>query len=302
MNKLVLLLFTVGLIHSVVAQTNTSNVYLFEMKKVNEREYKFENPQYLTAFNPSGYNNQPTFFSSSELAITVQLPGEDQTEIYLLDLYAKTRTKVTETIESEYSPTQMPDLFNFSSVRVETDGRQRLWQFPIDRLNNGKPIFKYINNVGYHHWVNSRRVLLFLVDDPNELVLADIATDETTKLMSNVGRCLQTLSNGNLAFVHKITPNTWQLKQMNVYDRGNKTETIVNTLPGSEDFLVLNDGTFLMGSGSKLFKYNPLVDKEEGWREIADFKFYNIQSITRLALSRDNRIAIVSENKGIGGF
>lgn len=292
----------VGISAKSFAQNTTASVYLFEMRKLSDREYKFRNPRYLTDFNPYGYNNQPEFFSNGELAVTVKMPNENQTEIYLLDLYKKAKYKVTETIESEYSPTLMPDLFSFSGVRVETDGTQRLWQFPIDRLSNGKPVFKYIENVGYHQWINSGKVILFLVDDPNELVIADVATDEVKKLMSNVGRCFKVMPNGNLAFVHKVTPRTWYLKQLNVYDQTPRAETITTTLPGSEDFVVLDDGTFLMGSGTKLFKYNPVTDNDKGWREIADFRYYGIQQITRLALSKDGKLAVVSEGRTGTGF
>ncbi|MEL6718285.1 MAG: hypothetical protein AAFP82_06190 [Bacteroidota bacterium] len=297
--RLILLLSSLLIASTVFAQDVESNIFLFDIQKKSERDFAFKNPQYLTDFNPLGYNNQPKFFNSGEIYISVKEPNEEQTEIYQLNLYRKSKSKVTETAESEFSPTLMPDLFNFSAVRVEQNGDQRLWQFPVDRLDNGKPIFKYVTNIGYHHWINSRRVALFLLgegENQNSLAIADVATDQVTPLVSNIGRCFQTMpSTGNLLFVHKVSPRTWYIKQLNAYDKYAKGEIVAQTLPGSEDFVVLEDGTFLMGNGSKLFKFHPSYDTDKGWREIADFQYYGIRNITRLALSDDGKIAVVTE-------
>ena len=278
------------------AQDLTSNIYLFDMKKKSEREFTFDKPRFLTYFNENGYNNQPAFINNGELYISVRYPNDDQTDIYLLDLYRKTKSQVTETVEGEFSPTLMPDLFSFSAVRVEQNGDQRLWQFPTDRLDNGKPVFKYITNIGYHHWMNSRRVALFLVgNNTNELAVADVATDQVTTILKNIGRCFQTSSKGDLLFVHKVSPRTWYIKKLNTYDKFDKGEIVAQTLPGGEDFVVLDDGTFIMGNGSKLFKFHPSFDNEKGWQEIADFDYYGIRNITRLAVSDDGKLAVVTE-------
>ncbi len=283
---------------SSLAQPVVSNIYLFDIQKKNEREIQFSNPVYLTEFNSRGYNNQPTFVSSGELFFTTQYPNEKQTDIYLLDLYRKTKSQVTQTLESEYSPSVTPDRFSFSAVRVEADGTQRLWQFPVDRLSNGKPVFKYVNNVGYFQWLNSQKIALFLTGDEPRLAIADVRTDEVKELTRNIGRCLKVVPRtGHLAFVHKVTPRTWYIKSMNIYDPNFKSDIIIPTLPGSEDFVLLDDGTYLMGSGSKLFKYHPVYDNEKGWKELADFRYYSIKNITRLALSQDGKLALVNEEK-----
>jgi hypothetical protein len=74
--------------------------------------------------------------------------------------------------------------------------------------------------------------------------------------------------------------------------RGGDPRPVVNTLPGAEDFAVLDDGTLLMGLDSKIFKFNPLRDVT--WTEVADLNYYNIGGITRLAVSRDGKIAVVA--------
>src|SRR5690606_9853788 len=106
---------------------------------------RLRNPQFLTNFNANGYNNHPVFFSDNELYISAQSPLDAQPDLYLLDIDRKTKTRVTSTPSGEFSPARMPDFYNFSAIRQEIAGRDtvlRLWQFPIDRLTNGKPVFK----------------------------------------------------------------------------------------------------------------------------------------------------------------
>ncbi|MEM6699284.1 MAG: hypothetical protein AAF599_12850, partial [Bacteroidota bacterium] len=40
---------------------------------------------------------------------------------------------------------------------------------------------------------------------------------------------------------------------------------------------------------------HPSDETDTGWREIADFQYYGIRNITRLALSDDGKIAVVTE-------
>lgn len=270
---------------------NTS-VYAFKMMQQGGK-YHFTSPKHLSSFNPKGYNNQPNFVDNNTLYMTVQFPEDSQTDIYELDLSTNKIARVTRTIEGEYSPTLMPNGRSFSAIRVEADGAstQRLWQFPIDRTNNGKPVFADIEGVGYHQWLDLQKVALFIVGQPHKLMIANQKTGSAVELLDNIGRGFQKIGSEQLAFIHKVTEDTWYIKEMNSYTY--RFKEIVQTLPGSEDFIYLRDGTFLMGNGSKLYKFNRLFDKE--WKEIADFKYYGITNITRLAISENGTIAIVDK-------
>jgi len=268
-----------------------SDVYAFSMKKLDDTTYNFSNPRFLTNFNVDGYNNQPFFVGANEIYLTVQFPDEVQTDIFSLNLENNQLTQITATVESEYSPTLMPTRNEFSSVRVEADGQstQRLWKFPMNRSTVGEPVFRNIPGVGYHHWVNQYKAALFVVGQPTTLVLANTLTGSTIQLMEDVGRGMNRLPGDNLAFIHKMNDQTWMLKEMDTYTY--RAKDIVRTLPNSEDFLYLDDGTYIMGNGSKLYKFNKLTDQY--WVEIADFRYYGIKNITRLALSSNGTIAIV---------
>lgn len=282
---------------ALMAQLPQSNIYLFNMQRTADTVWEFTQPRFLTGFNPEGYNNQPEFFSENELYISSQLPSQAQPDLYLLNLADRTKERVTETKEGEFSPNRMPDYYSFSAIRQEFMGPDtviRLWQFPIDRLTNGRPVFKYLRGIGYYAWINSKQVAVFVVDNPSYLALANVDTDELVPIATNTGRCIRKLPNGNLAYVQKSEySNAWRLMEVSLYQREFQPREIVPTVSGSEDFAVLPDGTFLMGHGSRLYKFNRFRDTE--WVEIADLRFYNINNISRLAVSPDWKIAIVAD-------
>lgn len=297
MNKFLIPISLLLMTYSAVLQAQTSSqVYLFDLLRTSDTTYRFSDPKLLSGFNPDGYNNQPAFFSDNEIYLSVRRAADTQTDIYALDLSAQTLVQVTETAEGEFSPKRMPDYYFFSAVRQEFingDTIQRLWQFPIDRMSPGKPLFKYINNIGYFQWINGNQVALFLVDTPNKLVVADIRTDEQTEIATRVGRDFKILRSGSIAYVQKYNFGDWAImeKTLDPYGRDATPSKIVNTLPGSEDFEILRDGSFIMALGSKIYRYNRFFDEE--WREIADLRFYGIRNITRLAVSPGDKIAIV---------
>ncbi len=269
------------------------DLLLLSMSRQNDSSWRPAAPRFLTAFNPKGYNNQPQFFSTNELYLTVQLPADTtQTEIFALQLPARPPGRITATTTPEYSPTPMPGGKAFSAVRVEADGAQRLWAFPLDRSDNGRPLLPNIRNVGYHCWLRDTLVALFLVgenDEPHALAMAGISRQAMQRVAFNIGRCLQKMPDGRLAFVQKATEQTWFIK---AYDPLKKTsDIIVKTLPGSEDFVFLPDGTLLAGSGSKLFQYRP--GRHTEWKEMYDLSRFGVRNITRLAVSPDMKLAVV---------
>jgi len=276
------------------AQLPNTNIYLFKMEQVNDSLFNFKNPQYLTNFNPLGYNNQPHFVSNNELYISVEdVRDQSQTDIISLDLKSKVRTLVTNSEDREYSPTLLPEKYYFSCVRQENDGfdTQRLWVFPIDRSTNGKVILKNQDKIGYHCWLTNESVALFIVGPPHYLALANTQDGTVMKLTSNIGRSLQKLPNGNLAYLHKATETNWTIKELDVNTL--RSKTIVAARRGSEDFIVLKNGTIIMSQGHRLFKYQ--IKKDTRWLEIADFSKLGLNNIKRIAVSPDgNNIALVN--------
>ncbi|MCB0575177.1 MAG: hypothetical protein KDC61_11505, partial [Saprospiraceae bacterium] len=74
------------------------DLFLLSLTKNTDQSWQPIAPRFLTSFNPKGYNNQPCFFSNTEIYLTVQNPADtSQTDIVALDLLSRTRTQVTAT-------------------------------------------------------------------------------------------------------------------------------------------------------------------------------------------------------------
>lgn len=272
------------------AQLPGTNVYSFDMDNINGA-VSLRNGTFLSSFNKNGYNNQPSFING-EIYLTSNWKEEGQTDIIALDVSSSTLNRVTATPESEYSPTLMPDKDHFSVVRVEQDGNdsQVLWKYPIDRSTDGETIFDNITNVGYHTWVNRNLVGMFLVGDPHTLVVRNVFADHNKVLAQNVGRSLHT-KGGNLIYIEKTSNDAWYIMSYNSYSE--EYNKIIQTLPKREDFLLLHDGTILMGDGSAIFAYNGKY--HASWVQIADLSTYGIQNITRLATDNEKLVLVDSE-------
>lgn len=276
------------------AQLPSTDIYLFDMAKNSQGQLIFLNPKLLNGDNIGGYNNQPNFIGNNIYLTTRTLSDTLQTDIYALDIDNYLKSKVTATKQSEYSPNPMPDGKHFSVIRVQENGDQLLWKYPIDRSNEGSAIFSNIKNVGYHFWLNDYTVALFLVGEngqPHKLVLGDTKTNTSKFIITSIGRGFQKLPNGNLAFIYKRFDNRWSIRELNRVNF--RTRDLVLAKANSEDFVILKDGTILMGQENKLFKYN--LNFDTYWVEVADFAKYGIYDITRLAV-KGGKLALISVN------
>lgn len=268
-----------------------TNVYMLDLE-FRDTLIKFGSPKFLTDFNRNGYNNQPAFLSNSELLMTVQMEGENQTDIYLFDLEKKTKLRMTKTAESEYSPKPAPGDLYFSVVRVETDaeGSQRLWQYPLDRADSGRPVFRFLRGIGYYQWLDRFTVALFNVGNANNyLSIGNTRDGKTRQMAPNIGRCFQVSPNGRLAFIHKVTKDRWVIKALDKSTM--KTDEIIRTVPGSEDFAILQNGALIMGKGSRLYTYHP--NRDSDWIEMVDLRNLGIYNISRIE-ARGKKLVLVS--------
>ena len=285
--------FFIAIINSsALAQAPSTDVYLFDYKLGGD-EVELSNPKLLSHFNDGGYNNQPSFFEDDLLYLSSNYKGENNTEIYSLDLRSNKLIRVTKTTQSEYSPTKMPDGKHFSVIRQKNTQPmdQHLWQYPLDRSGEGQAIIEDLTNVGYHCWVGPYKVIMFLVDDPNKMVEYNIATGDQEIIANDIGRSLHRRGNV-LYYLEKVSRKFWYIKAYNfVY---NTVEVVTQALREKEDFAITEDGTFLMSSGAFLFAFSP--DKDKTWRKVVDLKEYGLSNVSRIALT-NNKIAMVNESK-----
>ncbi len=268
-----------------------SQVFVFHLNKSANGKYFLEDPRWISSFNPNGYNNQPAFINGWWL-LSSRLPGTGQNEIVALDLPTKSLRWITDTEESEYSPSPIPGQsgLNFSTVRVETDSSQFLWNYQYNSDPQMTHLISKESKVGYTSWINPNKVALFLVNDPVSLVIGDLQTGKTDFITSRIGRCLKADDTGSLFFTQRITDNApWQIKKL--ANGGFRPELITTTPSENEDFIILEDGSLLIGGGTVLYRFQPGVSTT--WEFVADLALYGAKSISRLAMNKYNEIAIV---------
>lgn len=304
---IVALLMAIGLGLDAIAQTPTpsptpaatppaSDIFVIDVKtkldrKTKTEELQFGEPKKISEV--AGYNNQPSFLPDGKAILYTSFRNK-QTDIYRYDLSTGQTTQVTNTPESEYSPTLMPDKKHISVVRVEADGTQRLWKFPLTGGNQPSLIIENIKPVGYHHWINDHSVALFVLGGtgkPNFLEVYDLHTGKSEFVTESPGRVLTKVPNQNsFSFVDKVSDKSWEIKAFDL--RMRTSASMSATLPGVEDYAWLPSGKLIMAKDSKLFAILPLSGAQ--WEEVADFSKAGLKRVTRIAVnSSGGRIAVV---------
>lgn len=262
-----------------------SDIFIIDVK--GEVKLKLGQPIKITS--EAGYNNQPSFLPDGESIFYTSIKDK-QADIYRYDIRSGSTTQITRTPESEYSPTLMPDGKSISVVRVEADGTQRLWKFP---LAGGEPslILENIKPVGYHLWIDDHTLALFVLGKPNTLQLADLRTGKAEVIADNPGRVLRRIPNDDkFSFVQKVSDQEWLVRSFDLKTR--EMSTIIKTFPSVEDYAWTPEGLLLMANGSKMFSRQK---SDWAWVEITDFSNAGLKSISRIAVSqKGDRIAVVA--------
>jgi hypothetical protein len=213
-----------------------------------------------------------------------------QTDIAAFDIGKGTTTKVTNTRESEYSPTPMPGRNALSVIQVEEDQRQRLWAIDIDS-GEMELLFPDVEPVGYHDWFSDKDVAMFILGDSFDLYTARLGTEGSRLIASNIGRTIRRHPrSGEVLFVDK-NQAPWQIAAIDTAN-GN-LRTVMPLFPDSEDFTVDSNGSYWTGNGSKLYRRSP---GDRGWKLMTDFRDFGVDNISRLATHLDSgQISFVSE-------
>ncbi len=253
------------------AQAPSTDVYLAELTTADDG-LQIGPPRNIT--RRPGYDNQPAFTPDGQALLYTSI-RDDQADIYRVALADTTHQQVTDTPESEYSPTPRPG-GGITVVRVEADGTQRLWQVAADGTNP-EMVLPDVAPVGYHAWANRHQVALFVLGEPPTLQLADTRVPSPDTLARRIGRSLQTIpGRAAISFVQQTSDTTTAIHELDV--NAHATRPLTDAPDGGDDHAWLPNGALLMARGSTLHRWTAAT----GWQPVADLA--PLTDVTRLAV------------------
>ncbi|MEX2282147.1 MAG: hypothetical protein WEE89_06665 [Gemmatimonadota bacterium] len=240
--------------------------------------------------NRAGYDNQPHFSSDGRSILYTARIGNTQTDIFRYDLRSNKSTQVTQTPESEYSPTPTP-IGGFSVIRVEADSTQRLWRFN-DNGSNPRVLLPTVRPIGYQAWMDGNSLVLFVLGSPATLRIGDVRTGRADSLAANIGRAIQKVPRyAGASFVQRAPDSTMWVQRVHGPTRA--VRPIARLPAGGEYHAWTPRSALLATSGSKVLEWTPI--NGGSWREVADYAGQGIR-LSRIAVSpRGDWIAVVGE-------
>jgi Tol biopolymer transport system component len=244
----------------------------------------------------TGYDNQPSFSADGQRILFAANHDGKQTDVFVFDRATSRVAQLTQTAANENSPTYLPvgagEAGGFSVVRTEPDKTQRLWRFDAQG-RNPQVVLTDVKPVGYHAWVDSDRLALFVLGPPSTLRIASVKSGKAEIAADNIGRSLHRVPGSRLvSFVHREPSGEYWIKQIDVDSK--TIEPIVKAVEGSpeRDMAWHPDGKMvLMASGTKILSW---TRGAAGWTEVYDTARHQLGAVTRMAVAPNgDAIAIV---------
>ena len=295
--KLIMTLFGI-IAFSVSAQMPGFDMFVGDLK-LQEHLLEVQNLKALT--NRNGYDNQPLFLADGQsLLFTSAVTKNDieQTDSMLMSLKTNKLVNLTNSTESEYSPTEMPFGNSFSVIRAVGD-KQKLWRYPLNPTSStaipASELLTDINPVGYHAWIDNKQVILFVLGEPHSLQLANINTQTSKVLDKNIGPSLFAIPNSSLmsytAATGKGDDIKWQLKS---YDPTTAEISVLTHLPEGAYYYAWTENGFAIAAVESTLLQWDMANSAKGWQPFADVSEQCSKGVTRLASNRQNsKIAVV---------
>lgn len=281
-----LLLFLAFLV--TYSQPNT-DVFLFDIKASNN-SIALSNTRNISAND--GYDNQPSFLDSN----TILYAGtrNSQTDIVKYIINYDSKIFINHTEGGEYSPLKIPNRNEVSAVRLDPDGKQRLYAYNLKNGESNELVQDLV--IAYYTWFDEN-IIVGAVIEENGLNLYAINLEEgwSRKYATNVGRSFHKIPNSNLiSFISKEN-DVWQIKSLNPITGA--TRLIANTMKDVEDICWLNNKTILSGKESVLYKLT--LRKDNNWKKVTDLNSKGISKITRLVTNPESNMLLIAGDVGI---
>lgn len=274
------------------AQVPDTDIYIANFS-FEEDKLIFDKLHNIT--NRTGYDNQPFFHPENKWLYFSSIRNEGQSDVYRYEWENNRTYRVTETFEDEFSPQMIPGKNAFSTVRVELNQKQRLWQFDI--LNPSMPelLIPDVERVGYSAWIDKYNLILFLVaqdEKEHELLHVNLKNSKKQLIDKHIARGFAVRhEKKQLLYVSNEDSSNWELKLFNPINM--KKEVVGKALAKSEDYCWINTNLLITGNGKVIYGMN--MNKEEKvWVPLLDLNNKLSGSIERIAINpKYNRLALV---------
>jgi Tol biopolymer transport system component len=269
------------------AQASDSEVFLFSIEK---KDGKFMLAGGKNITNNPGYDNQPSFSLDDHSLLFTSNRNGNNFDIYEYNL---ADDKVSPIITSENGEYTAKELDKNTITFVREGPGQAMTVIKYDRRTKKETAaFKVKEPIAYYafnkngdalvwiryafmmHWVNEEKSI-------NKFV-ADYAQPSVPHLIPKTDKFsfMQRQPNDEL-WIKEFDPKTQAIRP------------IIQSKDGKKDYCWMPDGSLLVGSGTKLFRFDEKTGRD--WELLADLGEFGIKEITRLSVSFDGKhLALVS--------
>ncbi|MDG5492157.1 nuclear transport factor 2 family protein [Psychroserpens sp. SPM9] len=268
------------------AQSDTE-IFIFDLE-ANNSKIELKNGKNLS--NNKGYDNQASFLN--DRYILFASTRNAQTDIAKYDLRYNSKSWLNFSEGGEYTPLKIPNKNEVSAVRLDTDGKQRLYAYSMSNGESHELIQDLV--VAYYTWFDEYIIVSAVIEgDDLNLYVTNLQDGTNRKFATKVGRSFHRIPNTNLvSFISKENENQWQIKSLNPLTGA--TKVIANTIQGVEDICWLDGKTLLSGKEAILYKLR--LQKDNDWNQIADLSSSDITNITRIATNSDaSKLLVAAE-------
>ena len=285
MKKLLALLFVSNLLFA----QNGTEIFLLDISE-SGGNILLSNPKNIT--NRRGYDNQP-FFHPNQPLLYYTAMQDGQTDIWSYNLKTGVGLQVTNTVDSEYSPTVTPDKKYLSCiVQRKSNGDQDLVKYNFKNPTETQMIFESqkTGKIGYQAWLNKNELITFVLGAPQTLHYQNLTVKKNAIIAPNIGRSLHLIPKQNkFSFVQQIDEK-WLIRSFN--SQKNTITDIAESHPDSEHYNAwLSENTILESRNTDIFAYDTITSQ---WQKVKLSENLPKKKISRMAV-KGNKIAIVLE-------
>lgn len=284
---ILLLLIVIGQTLFAFAQQPNPEIFLFSIEKSADK-FTFSNSKNIT--NNAGYDSQPSFSLDNRSILFSSIRKTTDTNIYEYFLADGKLQQITTAEDGEYSPREF-DANTITFVREGKAQEMTVWKY--DRQTKKEsPVLKNKEPVGYYGF-NSKGDFLLWVRYAFMIHLVN-PEKNTNKFVTDYAQpsAPQRIPNtDNFSFMKRLPTDEIWIYEFNPTNQA--IRPIIQTKDAKINYCWMNDGSLLIGSGTKLFRFDEKIDKT--WVQIADLSSFGIKDIGRIAVSFDGKnLALVS--------